>query len=48
MHACTHTGQFISVPLCSEQSELLLFIFLSNLMMYNMKKLVKDYFDKTR
>ena len=42
MPTCTHTGRFISVPLCSVQSNWLLFVFLSNLiinLMYNIKKL---------
>ena len=45
MPTCTHTCRFISVPLCSGQSELAsvcLFVFLSNLivnLMYNIKKL---------
>ena len=42
MPTCTHTGRFISVPLCSGNLNWLLFVFLSNLivnLMYNIKKL---------
>ena len=31
MPACTHTGRFISVPLCLDNLNWLLFVFLSNL-----------------
>ena len=42
MPTCTHTGRFISVPLCSGQSEVACICLLSNLLinlMYNIKKL---------
>ena len=42
MPTCTHTGRFISVPLCSGQSELAsvcLFVQFNINLMYNIKKL---------
>ena len=42
MPTCTHTGRFISVPLCSGQSELAFICLFAQLiinLMYNIKKL---------
>ena len=52
MPTCTHTGRFISVPLCSGQSELAcicLFVQFNNQPdVYNIKKLYFNNQDKFR